>query len=157
MQHSAVHHHNAELGHLNDDPKHTNTDLQRQLDKWQSLENKAEAEVDMLWKRQVELETQVKVLQDQVSEVEKKVGEVGRVPEKGKRRVEKPKEVLAEWQVSVGSPTQVCTSACSCTRPQPHLLYRISLTSVTESTRLPQRGLMTIGRAPSCVRRCAIS
>jgi hypothetical protein len=42
-----------------------------------------------------------------VAEVEKRDGEFVKALEKEKRRVEKLKEVLAEWRVSVGFPSHV--------------------------------------------------
>lgn len=86
----------SELEGLNDELKRKNHDLQRQLDKWQRLESKGDAELDSLRKRKIELEVEVKELRDRL---EKANDDNTRMLEKEKRRVERIKETALEWQV----------------------------------------------------------
>lgn len=86
----------SELEDLNDELKRKNHDLQRQLDKWQRLETKGDAELDALRKRKIELEVEVKELRDRL---EKADDENMKALEKEKRRVERLRETTLEWQV----------------------------------------------------------
>jgi hypothetical protein len=72
-----------------------NATIKRQLDKWQSLENKGEVQANGERKRRLELEAQVKELEEKLEEKE----EVEKLLEKEKRRVAKQKSVVEEWQV----------------------------------------------------------
>lgn len=84
-----------ELERINDELKRTNADIQRQLNKWQSLETKGGAEVESLRKAKVELEVQVRALEGQL---EKRAEEEVRLKEREKTRVSKLKESMAQWQ-----------------------------------------------------------
>jgi len=85
-----------DLKRTNEELKHTNIDLLRQLEKWQTLENKGGAEVESQRKKRIELEIQVKDLQLQR---EKAQEEHEMALEKAKRKVEKFKNGIKEWKV----------------------------------------------------------
>ncbi|KAF9450876.1 hypothetical protein P691DRAFT_725087 [Macrolepiota fuliginosa MF-IS2] len=90
----------SELESINDELKRKNHDLQRQLDKWQRLENKGEAELDTLRKRKIELEVEVKELRDRLDEAG---DENTKALEKERKRVERMKETTLEWQQTAES------------------------------------------------------
>ncbi|TFK40367.1 hypothetical protein BDQ12DRAFT_602139 [Crucibulum laeve] len=85
----------SELERANDELKRASADLKRQLDKWQSLETKGDEEASTQRKKRIELELQLKALNEQF---EKKREEDAQVLAKEKRRVEKMKELVQQWQ-----------------------------------------------------------
>lgn len=87
-----------DLERTNEELKRTNADLHRQLEKWQNLETKGDAEVETQRKKRMALELQVKDLEVQL---QKTTEEMEIAVQKEKRRVEKLKEGVAEWQVLV--------------------------------------------------------
>lgn len=91
----------AELERLNDDFKRNNTELKRQLDKWQNLENKGGAEVETLRKRRIDLELQLKECEGRLADAEKKDQEMTKALEKEKKRVERLKESIDPWRVTM--------------------------------------------------------
>lgn len=91
----------TELQRLNDEYKRNNSELKRQMDKWQNLETKGGAEVETLRKRRIDLEVQVKELEGRLGDAKKKDDENVRALEKEKKRVEKLKESIDPWRVSV--------------------------------------------------------
>jgi len=91
---------NAELERLNDELKRSDGEIKRQLDKWQSLENKGGAEVEAMRKRRIELEVQVKELENRLGGANKREKENTSALEKERVRVSKLKEILGEWRVS---------------------------------------------------------
>jgi uncharacterized protein YlxW (UPF0749 family) len=86
---------------LNDELKRNNTELKRQMDKWQNLETKGGAEVDTLRKRRIELEVQVKEFEGRLADADKTEQEREKAMEKEKKKVEKLKGVIDSWRVSV--------------------------------------------------------
>jgi chromosome segregation ATPase len=88
----------TDLERTNDELKRTNADIQRQLKKWETLENKGDAEVETLRKQRIQLEVEVKELQERA---DKTADENTRLLEKEKRRVEKYQESLSEWKAVV--------------------------------------------------------
>lgn len=93
--------HNEELERLNSDLRRSNTELQRQLDKWQSLETKGGAEVETLRKQRIDLEVKVKRLETQLKTLAE---EKDALIEKEKHRVQKVKANQAEWMVQLAVP-----------------------------------------------------
>lgn len=85
-----------DLERTNDELKRANTDSQRQLKKWETLENKGDAELETLRKRRMELEIQNKELQERL---DKTVNEDAGLLEKERRKVEKYREALDQWKV----------------------------------------------------------
>ncbi|KAG5642583.1 hypothetical protein DXG03_002534 [Asterophora parasitica] len=83
------------LKHTNEELKRSNADMLRQIDKWQTLENKGDAEAEAQRKKRIELEVQAKDLQ---SQLEKVAEEHEKSVEKEKRKVEKLKTGIQEWQ-----------------------------------------------------------
>lgn len=71
--------------------------MQRQLDKWQSLETKGGVEVEALRKQRIELEVEVQALE---GKLEKKADEDARRLEKEKVKVKKLASSLEDWQVN---------------------------------------------------------
>lgn len=75
--------------------KRTNADLKRQLDKWQKLENKGDAEVEEMRKRRMELEVEAKQLENRVAELEEELESAregdNKALEKERKKVEKLK------------------------------------------------------------------
>lgn len=86
----------SDLERINEELRRTNSDIQRQLVKWQNLETKGDLEVETLRKRRIELEVQVKALE---TRLEKNTELNTTALEKEQRRVEKFKRGVAEWQV----------------------------------------------------------
>jgi hypothetical protein len=86
---------------LNDELKRNNTELKRQMDKWQNLETKGGAEVDTLRKRRIELEVQAKEFEGRLADADKLEKEREKAMEKEKKKVEKLKGVIDSWRVSV--------------------------------------------------------
>ncbi len=86
----------SELEGLHDELKRKNHDLQRQLDKWQRLENKGDVELDALRKRKIELEVEVKELHNRL---DKTTDENTKALEKERRRLEHLKKTALEWEV----------------------------------------------------------
>jgi chromosome segregation ATPase len=87
---------NSELERINEELKRTNNEIQRQLVKWQNLETKGDLEVETLLKRRLELEGEVKDLE---TRIEKNTELSTAALEKERRRVEKFKTGVVEWQV----------------------------------------------------------
>lgn len=85
-----------DLERSNDELKRANADSQRQLKKWETLENKGDAELETLRKRRMELEVQNKELQERL---DRTVGENVGLLEKERRKVEKYREALDQWKV----------------------------------------------------------
>lgn len=85
----------SDLERINEELRRTNSDIQRQLVKWQNLETKGDLEVETLRKRRIELEVQVKALE---TRLEKNTELNTTALEKEQRRVEKFKRGVAEWQ-----------------------------------------------------------
>lgn len=86
----------ADLEHKNDELKRTNADVHRQLEKWQDLETKGGAEVDVQRKKRMELEVQIKDLETQLEKAKEEKETTG---VKDKRKIEKLKATLAALQV----------------------------------------------------------
>ncbi|KAG6908543.1 hypothetical protein DXG01_004176 [Tephrocybe rancida] len=85
-----------ELKSSNEELTRAKAELLRQIEKWQSLETKGGAEVETERKKRVELEIQVRDLQAQLGSAE----EHEKLLRKEKRKVEKLKENLGEWQAA---------------------------------------------------------
>ena len=87
---------NTELERFIDELKRTNAELQRQLEKWQTLETKGNGEMEAIRRQKMELEVKLSTLQDrsqrQVAEKEKEL-------EKMAKRDEKMKEIVQQWKV----------------------------------------------------------
>ncbi|KAJ7650275.1 hypothetical protein FB45DRAFT_887458 [Roridomyces roridus] len=79
LQYQGLQSEKTDLQRLNDELKLTNTDLKRQMDRWQNLETKGGEEVETLRKRRLELEVQVKSLDERL---DKKDAELKKVKEK---------------------------------------------------------------------------
>lgn len=91
LQYDGAQSKNAELEHTNDALRRTNADITRQLDKWQNLETKGGAEADTQRKKRIELEMTVKSLEDELEKQQ----------EIAKGRVERLKDAVHQWKVSV--------------------------------------------------------
>ncbi|KXN84757.1 hypothetical protein AN958_12184 [Leucoagaricus sp. SymC.cos] len=85
----------SQLEGVNEDLKRKNYDLQRQLDKWQRLENKDNEELDSLRKRKSEVEVEVKELRDRLNWV---TDDSAKTLDKEKKRIEKMKATTLQWQ-----------------------------------------------------------
>ncbi|KAG1821713.1 uncharacterized protein BJ212DRAFT_1477564 [Suillus subaureus] len=81
-----------------EDHKDNNAKLQRQLDNWQGLKKSDDVDLEMLRKKNVELEVQLR-------EVNAVIQERDKVLEKEKGRTTKLKEVLHEWKSEAGEQT----------------------------------------------------
>jgi predicted nucleic acid-binding Zn-ribbon protein len=81
---------------VNEELKRKNYDLQRQIDKWQRLEDKSDAELDSVHKRKSELEVELKELRDRLARAKE---DGSKALEKEKKRVERAKEAALGWQV----------------------------------------------------------
>lgn len=78
-----------ELESKNKELTSANQDLKRQLEQWQTLETKDGAEIEDMRRRRIELEVEVKQLQDRVKELEKTVREKEKALDKELKRVDK--------------------------------------------------------------------
>lgn len=87
---------NSDLERTNEELKRTNSEIQRQLMKWQNLETKGDMEVETLRKGRIELEVQVKELEERL---QKNTKDNTAALEKEQRRVAKFKKGVADWQV----------------------------------------------------------
>lgn len=87
---------NTELERSIDELKRSNAELQRQLEKWQTLDAKGNGELEAIRKQKIELEVKLSSLQDrsqrQVTEKEKEL-------ERMAKRDEKMKDLVQQWQV----------------------------------------------------------
>lgn len=83
----------SEFESTNGELKRTNADLRRQLDKWQSLETKGDAEIEDMRKRRMELEVEGKQLEDRVAELE---GDLAAMKEKELKALEKERKRVAK-------------------------------------------------------------
>ena len=87
---------NTELERFIDEVKRSNAELQRQLEKWQTLDAKGNGELEAIRKQKIELEVKLSSLQDrsqrQVTEKEKEL-------ERMAKRDEKMKDLVQQWQV----------------------------------------------------------
>jgi hypothetical protein len=81
---------------INEDLKRKNYELQRQLDKWQRLENQGDAELELLRKRKSELDVETEELYDKLT---KATDDNAKALDKERKRVERLKETALEWQV----------------------------------------------------------
>ena len=88
---------NLDLERLNDELKRTNTELTRQLDKWQSLETKEGEAADTERKQRIALELE---LREVTESFEKKLAKSAADMERANARVEKIKGTVKEWEVS---------------------------------------------------------
>lgn len=86
----------ADLERTNAELARTNADVCRQLEKWQELETKGGTEAESLRKRCMELELQLKEVETRLEDANE---ENEHVVGKERRRVEKLKGKVAEWQV----------------------------------------------------------
>jgi chromosome segregation ATPase len=86
----------SELTRANSDLKQSNTEMQRQIEKWESLETKGASELDVLRKQRMDLEIEVVSLRNQV---EKKDDEKESVMKKLNTRIERYRETVEEWKV----------------------------------------------------------
>ena len=98
------------------DLKRTNADLKRQMEKWQNLENKSDAEVEEERKRRMELEVEAKQLEDRVAELEEELegsrGSESKLLEKERKKVAKLKEENDRMAVSTVSAIYYLFSSC---------------------------------------------
>lgn len=93
----------SDLERTNAELKRTNSEIQRQLAKWQNLETKGDQEVEILRKKRIELEVQVKELETRLVKNAEQTDQNVAALEKEKRRVEKYKQGVTEWQVLTNS------------------------------------------------------
>lgn len=87
---------NTELERFIDELKRTNDGLQRQLEKWQTLETKGVTEIEAVRKQKMELEVKLSTLQDRT---QRQVAEKEKELERMTKREEKMKEIVQQWQV----------------------------------------------------------
>ncbi|KAF8149915.1 hypothetical protein B0H34DRAFT_667011 [Crassisporium funariophilum] len=88
---------NAELERQNDEYKRTNAELARQLGKWQSLETKEGEAAETQRKHRIALELELRDLKEtSEKQAQADAAELARE----KRRVEKAKDIVQQWQVS---------------------------------------------------------
>ena len=89
---------NLDLERSSDELKRTNSDLTRQLEKWQSLETKKGEAADTERKQRIVLEIKLR----EVTEFfEKKLAKAAADVERANARVEKIKGTVKEWEVSI--------------------------------------------------------
>ena len=88
---------NLDLERLNDELKRTNTELTRQLEKWQRLETKEGEAADTERKQRIALELE---LREVTESFEKKLAKSAADVERANARVEKIKGTVKEWEVS---------------------------------------------------------
>ena len=81
-----------ELERTNDDLRRTIADQTRQIERWQNLETKGGEEAEKHHKEKVELEFKVRELEEALEEQRKET-------EAEKRRTQKVKDVMENWQV----------------------------------------------------------
>ncbi|KAF8729372.1 hypothetical protein AX14_009771 [Amanita brunnescens Koide BX004] len=86
---------NTELERFIDELKRTNDGLQRQLEKWQTLETKGVTEIEAVRKQKMELEVKLSTLQDRT---QRQVAEKEKELERMTKREEKMKEIVQQWQ-----------------------------------------------------------
>ena len=87
---------NTELERFIDELKRKNAELQRQLEKWQTLDSKGNGELDAIRKQKMELEVKLSSLQDRS---QRQVAENERELERMAKRNEKMKDIAQQWQV----------------------------------------------------------
>ena len=87
-----------DLERLNDELKRTNTELTRQLEKWQSLETKEGEVADTERKQRIALEME---LREVTETFEKKLAKAAADVERANARVEKVKGTVRDWEVSI--------------------------------------------------------
>jgi chromosome segregation ATPase len=80
----------------NSELQRTNSDLLRQLEKWRNMESRDSGELEMLRSRKIELEVQVKELQDLRAEAD----QVQRERDKLAMKIVRYKDSLKEHHVS---------------------------------------------------------
>jgi chromosome segregation ATPase len=88
----------VDLERLNDELKRTNTELTRQLEKWQSLETKEGEAADTERKQRIALEME---LRDVSETYEKMFAKTTADVERANARVEKMKSTVRDWEVSI--------------------------------------------------------
>ena len=87
-----------DLERLNDELKRTNSELTRQLEKWQSLETKEGEAADTERKQRIALEME---LREVTETFEKKLAKGAADVERANTRVEKMKGTVKDWEVSI--------------------------------------------------------
>ena len=110
---------NTEIQRANDDLKRANADLIRQLEKWQNLETKEGEEADSERKKRLALELEVKGLKEDLAKNDEDKEKLEADLLKEKRRVDRMKSTVQEWQVSVSLSVD---GSCYC--PELKLFYR---------------------------------
>lgn len=86
----------ADLQRSHDELRLTNTDLKRQIEKWQTLETKGNNELEALRNQRIEGQVKLKESEERWHEREM---ELERALEKKERALAKYKESVDEWQV----------------------------------------------------------
>ncbi|KIK10060.1 hypothetical protein K443DRAFT_670697 [Laccaria amethystina LaAM-08-1] len=94
---------NTEIQRANDDLKRANADLIRQLEKWQNLETKEGEEADSERKKRLALELEVKGLKEDLAKNGEQKEKLEADLLKEKRRVERMKGTVREWQAEAKS------------------------------------------------------
>lgn len=94
---------NTEIQRANDDLKRANADLIRQLEKWQNLETKEGEEADSERKKRLALELEVKGLKEDLAKNDGEKEKLEADLLKEKRRVERMKGTVQEWQAEAKS------------------------------------------------------
>lgn len=87
-----------DLERLNDELKRTNTELTRQLEKWQSLETKEGEAADTERKQRIALEIK---LREATETFEKKLEMAASDLQRANARVETVKGTVQDWEVSI--------------------------------------------------------
>lgn len=88
----------VDLERLNDELKRTNTELTRQLEKWQSLETKEGEAAETERKQRIALEME---LREVTETFEKRLAKAAADVERANARVEKMKGTVHDWEVSI--------------------------------------------------------
>lgn len=94
---------NTEVQRANDDLKRANADLIRQLEKWQNLETKEGEVADSERKKRLALELEVKGLKEDLAKNDEEKEKLEADLSKEKRRVERMKSTVQEWQAEAKS------------------------------------------------------
>ncbi|KAJ6619753.1 hypothetical protein B0H10DRAFT_2188902 [Mycena sp. CBHHK59/15] len=95
---------NTELERQNDELKRANVGIKNQIEKWRSLETKGGAEVETMRKKRIDLEVEVKALEDRL---EKKEGEL----QKEKAKVTRYKQSVGEFEAHANEQRQEAKDA----------------------------------------------